>query len=220
MPLPHAGARHLLLPSRHPSSAHDRVLLSALRPSGLRLSPEFSLLPASKTNPGLHPLWGPELLGDPSVPMATAVTSLWAQFTTRVRSLAVAKGTRGVAKSRKAGDRGGGERCGLPKVRTDMRRRRRPRASSRGQEGMAPSRGPPCRAPCLPLFVASEWARPRREWGVGRWGAVLGRLGPAPARPPDAPPFAPRSPHAPGCSPRAAAAVGGAGCRPRCCRWT
>lgn len=51
MPLPQAGARHLLLPARHPSSGYARVLQSALRPSGLRLFPEFSLLPASKTNP-------------------------------------------------------------------------------------------------------------------------------------------------------------------------
>ena len=48
MPLPRAGAGHLLLPARHPSSGHARVLLSALRPSGLRLFPEFSLLPAAK----------------------------------------------------------------------------------------------------------------------------------------------------------------------------
>lgn len=68
MPLPPAGARHLLLPTRHPSSGRALVLLSALRPSGLRLFPEFPLLPTSKTNPGLHPLWGPEQLGDPSVP--------------------------------------------------------------------------------------------------------------------------------------------------------
>lgn len=68
MPLPHASACHLLLPARRPSSVRARVLLSALRPSGLRLFPGFPILPTSKTNPGLHPLWGPELLGDRSVP--------------------------------------------------------------------------------------------------------------------------------------------------------
>lgn len=64
-------------------------------------------------------------------------------------------------------------------------------------------------------------SRPRngfaRRGGAGRGG--LGPALPGAAPPPDAPPSPPRSPRAPGCCLRAAAARG-AGCRPRCCKWT
>lgn len=82
--------------------------------------------------------------------------------------------------------------------------------SSRGAEGRGPLSPDPCVSVFLLPFAAAEWTRP--GGGGARHGAT------ASAPPPDAPPSAPRSPRERGCC--LGAAARGAGCRPRCCRWT
>lgn len=151
--------------------------------------------------------------------MATVVISLWARLTTRVRSLAVAKGTGGCKES---GGGGPWERRGVGGSFWPGDAASWWVAGVGVRTGVAQGLGL-CSAPCLPPFAAAEWTRP-----VGREAGHSGTRPAPPARPrprsrgpsPDAPPSAPRSPRAPGCCLRVAAATQGAGCRRRCCRWT
>lgn len=149
--------------------------------------------------------------------MATVVISLWARLTTRVRSLAVTKGT------------GGCKESGAGTVGEERRGRFSALASVElrppGEGGVADRRGPVLSVSvwlpvCLPL---------RPQNGLVRLGAGHRGIRPTPpTRPlprsqgpsPDSPPSAPCSPRAPGCCLRVAAAARGAGCRRRCCRWT
>lgn len=172
----------------------------------LRLFSQFSSLPPSNittTNPipvGARTPWRP------CIPMATAVTSLWARLTTPVRSLAVAKGTGG-CRVRNGGNSGEGSDVDCQKHHLEWGggSLTYPRG---GRKGAAPSRRTRA-SRCL-----SSPLRPRN--GLAREGAGRGATASAP--PPDAPPSAPRSPRERGCC--LGAAARGAGCRPRCCRWT
>lgn len=161
-------------------------LLFALRPF-LHPSPGWDWFPSflhcplqTLTSPSSIPC-GARTPWRPCVPMATAVTSLWARLTTPVRSPAVAKGTGGCRESGKGAARGGG-RHRPPKAPTSLGRSR-PRESSRGargegREGAAPFRRPPAPVPFPPPL------RPRNGLAraVGRCAAASAppRRGPAP----------------------------------------
>lgn len=90
--------------------------------------------------------------------MATVVISLWARLTTRVRSLAVAKGTEGCKESG-GGNRERGEAWAVLYV--SWRRD----AASGGEGGMADGRGPlllslpgsQCFSPCGRRMDSSDW---------------------------------------------------------------
>lgn len=98
-PRPSSGRCQLSRPHYVPPT----VFLAWLKPS-FPYFPHVLLQTQIVTPP--PSLVGLERLGDPYVPMATAVISLWARLTSRVRSLAVVKGTRECKES------GGGPRGG------------------------------------------------------------------------------------------------------------
>lgn len=160
-----------LFPLRSGAPVRTAVLPQSL--AWLRLfSQFFSLFPSNNTTTSVP--CGARTPWRPCVPMATAVTSLWARLTTPVRSLAVARGTGGCKES---GRRGWwrGKRCGLSKAPAGVRSRR-PRASSRGGKRARPPFARP-----LPLFLVTP-SRPRN--GLAREGGGARRHRPRPGSAP------------------------------------
>lgn len=163
-------------------------LPAALRSSGLHCGPSviprltetvfpIFLTAAFNTNPYPIP-YGARTPRRPFLPMATAVTSLWALLPSRVRSRAVAKGTGGCEESGSGGP-WGGERCGLSKAPTGVGRKR-PQASWRVAGGRGLPSPSSCPAPSLPLFAAAEWTRRGGGRGTAASAPPQPRPGPAP----------------------------------------